>query len=337
MVSEEESRMKLNEFFLNCRNSVYNENNNTFLLSKIKSSTQENDLTVPPNCDGYGRIRHFRRFISEEWGNDPLPIDPACKVLGLDLCDMIETQVFQIAACNVRCWYCFVPDELKSASKCNARWFSVSDMIDLFQRDCERISVLDLSGGNPELVPEWIYSVMKELERRKISDKVYLWSDDTLTTDYFFEYLDKQQIEYIKNYKYYGKVCCFKGFDEHSFSFNTRLPDIYFEKQFESFERYYKLGLDLYGYVTFTTDDINDLEEKIAKFIERLRKINLLLPLRVVPLKIAIFTPVQNRMTTKYFKAVENQKKVYAEWRRQLERLYDKTMLNKRICDVPLF
>lgn len=329
--------MEMNDYFLKCRRSVYNENNNSFLLSKIESSAQEKDLTVPPNCEGYGRIRHFRRFISEEWGRDPLPIDPACKTLGLDPCDMIETQVFQIASCNVRCWYCFVPDDLKRASEDNSRWFTASDMVDLFQRDCEKVRVLDLSGGNPELVPEWIYCVMKELERRKMKDKIYLWSDDTLTTSYFFEYLNEKQIEYIKNYAYYGKVCCFKGFDSHSFSFNTKLPEVYFSKQFENFERYYELGLDLYGYVTFTTDDINDLEEKMAKFIMRLRKIHPLLPLRIVPLKIAIFTPVQTRLNTSYIEAVENQKKVYEEWRRQLEDIYEETLLNTRICDIPLF
>lgn len=329
-------KMRIDDYFLKCRESIFNEGNNTFLLSKIENSDQEKDLTVPPNCDGYGRIRHFRRFISEEWGKDPLPIDPACKALGLESCDMIETQVFQIASCNVRCWYCFVPDDLKQASGCRSKWFSASDMLNLFQRDCHGVRVLDLSGGNPELAPEWIYYVMKELEKRKIDKNVYLWSDDTLTTNYFFEYLQANQIEYIKNYKFYGKVCCFKGFDNHSFSFNTKLPQDYFDKQFENFERYFTLGLDLYGYVTFTTDNVDDLEEKMAKFIIRLRKIHPLLPLRIVPLQIAIFTPVQYRLNSNYIEAVENQKMVYIEWRKQLENLYDEKLLNTRICDIIL-
>lgn len=329
--------MELYDYFLKCRACVYNESNNTFLLSRIQDSVQESDLTVPPNCDGYGRIRHFRRFISEEWGNDPLPIDPACKALNLKSCNMIETQVFQIASCNVRCWYCFVPDDLKKGLLHNSKWFSASDMVDLFQRDCKKICVLDLSGGNPELVPEWIYYIMKELEKREINDKVYLWSDDTLTTNFFFDYLSNEQIKYIRNYKFYGKVCCFKGYDSHSFAFNANLPEIYFDKQFEIFEKYYSVGLDLYGYVTFTTDDLNDLEEKMAKFIERLRRIHPLLPLRVVPLKITIFKPVQNRLNTNYVDAIENQKQVYRVWRKQLENMYDGKLFDLRICDIPLF
>ena len=251
-------------------------------------------------------------------------------------CDIIETQVFQIASCNARCWYCFVPDNLKEASKCSSKWFSASEMIDLFQRDCKGIRVLDLSGGNPELVPEWVYYMMKELERRKISDQIYLWSDDTLTTRYFFDYLKEDQIDYVKKYKNYGKVCCFKGFDNVSFSFNARLPQELFDKQFENFKRYFDLGLDLYGYVTFTANDVNDVEEKIAKFIKRLTEIHPLLPLRIVPLKISIFTPVQSRLNPDYINAVENQKKVYKEWRKQLEDMYESSLLNSNICDIKL-
>ena len=329
--------MKIEDCFLKCRESVFNKENNTYLLSKIGSSIQEKDLTVPPNCDGYGRIRHFRRFISEEWGNDPLPLDPACKALGLEYCDMIETQVFQIASCNVRCWYCFVPDELKAASEYKSRWFSTSEMIDLFQRDCKGIHVLDLSGGNPELVPEWVYWVMKELEKRNIDNKLYLWSDDTLTTNYFFDCLTQNQIQYIKNYKFYGKVCCFKGYDKYSFSFNTKLPNDYFEVQFENFQKYLDLELDLYGYVTFTTDKIDGLEENMSNFIDRLKKIHPLLPLRIVPLKIAAFTPVQNRLNQNYINAMEIQKEVYKEWKKQLECTYNEKLLNTKICDISLF
>lgn len=325
-----------NSILSRCRNSVIQGNNDTFLLSKIKNSTQEKDLMVPPNCDGYGRIRHFKRTISDDWGMDPLPIDPACKALGMDFPDMIEAEVFQIASCNVRCWYCFVPDDLKKASEYSSKWFSASDMIDLFQRDCEGIHVLDLSGGNPELVPEWIYHVMLELEKRKLHEDVYLWSDDTLTTDYFFSCLSREQIEYIKKYKFYGKVGCFKGFDAHSFSFNTGLPQKYFDVQFENFERYFALNLDIYGYVTFTTDKVDNLEECIRKFIERLRKIHPLLPLRIVPLKIAIFSPVKSRMGLLHEKAVGNQVLVYNEWRKQLMSIYDKNQLHMRICDISM-
>ena len=114
------------------------------------------------------------------------------------------------------------------------------------------------------------------------------------------------------------------------------MPQELFDKQFENFKRYFDLGLDLYGYVTFTANDVNDVEEKIAKFIKRLTEIHPLLPLRIVPLKISIFTPVQSRLNPDYINAVENQKKVYKEWRKQLEDMYESSLLNSNICDIKL-
>src|SRR5690349_12409002 len=82
------------------------------LITRLAGSEQEADLTLPPNCGGYGRVRHFRRATSDGWPLNPLPIDPACAALGMPQADEIRAQAFQNAACNWRCWYCFVPFNL---------------------------------------------------------------------------------------------------------------------------------------------------------------------------------------------------------------------------------
>jgi rRNA maturation endonuclease Nob1 len=43
---------------------------------------------------------------------DVYSTQPASRKLGLAEADMMEAQVFQVASCNWRCWYCFVPYEL---------------------------------------------------------------------------------------------------------------------------------------------------------------------------------------------------------------------------------
>ncbi len=329
--------MNFDNYFQTCRNSVYRSDTKEFLLSRFLLSDQEKDLSVPPNCEGYGRVRHFKRFIAENWGLDPLPIDPAIKALKLPDTDLIEAQVFQIASCNVNCWYCFVPDALKHANETTSKWFSASEMIELFCKDNNCIKVIDLSGGNPELVPEWILETMKALIKKNLQDKVYLWSDDTLTTDYTFKYLKKDEINFFKSYKNYGKVCCFKGFDAHSFSFNTKLPMELFYLQFENFAKYLELGLDLYAYVTFTTDNAEYLDDKIGAFIDKLIKCHPLLPLRTVPLKISIFTPVKARLTPQHEISLNNQQLVHNEWKKQLKMRYSAVQLNTRIPDVSLY
>src|SRR5687767_6400856 len=82
------------------------------LIARIEGSEQEGDLTRPPNCDGYGRVRHFCSDGASGWVPNPLPIEPARKALGLPPTDMIQAQAFQNAACNWRCWYCYVPFNL---------------------------------------------------------------------------------------------------------------------------------------------------------------------------------------------------------------------------------
>lgn len=78
------------------------------LITNFRGSKQGEDFTVPPNCDGFGRIHHFRRRQVPPWPENPLPIDPAAKALGLGEIDTVEAQVFQNAICSWRCWYCFV-------------------------------------------------------------------------------------------------------------------------------------------------------------------------------------------------------------------------------------
>ena len=321
--------------FLLCRTSVYDSNSRKYLIAKIAESEQEKDLSLPPNCAGFGRIRHFRRKLDDDWF-DPLPMDPMSKSLNLPYIDRVEAQVFQISSCNLRCWYCFVPDNLKKGDQIRAASFTAEELVGLFIEANNNIRLLDLSGGNPELVPEWLIDTMKALDKYGLKEHVYLWSDDALTTDYFFRYLSKDDIKIIRNYPHYGKVGCFKGFDQQSFCFNTNLDIAYYEQQFELFTRYIEIGLDVYGYVTFTTDNVNGIDYKIHDFINRLQKVHPLLPLRIVPLKIVKFSPVGRRINSAYETAIDNQMVVHQEWRKQLRTIYGDAQLAQRISDITL-
>src|SRR4051812_13647853 len=91
-------------------------NKRQLLITNFFGTEQEGDLSEPPNCNGFGRIRHFRRTTTIGWPSNPLPIDPACKALDLPPANVLRAQVFQNAACNWRCWYCFVPFDLLAAN-----------------------------------------------------------------------------------------------------------------------------------------------------------------------------------------------------------------------------
>jgi len=234
------------------RSRVLRQEPNEVLISRLAGSDQEEDLTKPPNCGGIGRIRHFRRDTSGGWPPNSLPIDPACKALGLGAVDVMEAQLFQNAACAWRCWYCYVPFDLLAANPKRGEWMTADNLVDRYSDTPNRPLIIDLSGGSPDLTPEWVVWMMDALEERGLANSTYLWSDDNLSTDYVFSKLSPGDRLRLATYRNYGRVCCFKGFDEESFSFNTGADSLCFDRQFELFKAYVDLGLDLYAYATFT-------------------------------------------------------------------------------------
>jgi organic radical activating enzyme len=309
--------------------------NRRILVTYYPGSAQAQDLSEPPNCDGTGRIRHFHRGSDERWSN-PLPMDPACHALKLNATDALRAQVFQNAICNWRCWYCYVDFDLLSANPKHARWMTADELITLYQRDARDAPVIDLSGGQPDLTPEWVPWTMESLKSAGLADSVYLWSDDNLSNDFLWKFLSSSQLDALAEYPMYGKVACFKGIDSESFSFNTLADPRLFDRQFELFERLLDLRLDLYAYVTFTTASDRDLKHKVAAFADRLQRIDELLPLRTVPLRVAVFTPTTGRLSPAHSAALLHQETVLDLWREELAARFDKSIRARPITDIQI-
>lgn len=307
------------------------------LITNFLNTEQEKDLSEPPNCGGVGRIRHFRRILGSTcWPPNPLPIDPACKVLGLPSTDMIRAQVFQNAACNWRCWYCYVPFDLLSANPNYSDWLTPTALIDRYLNQADPPPMIDLTGGQPDLVPEWVPWMMTELRNRGLEHRVYLWSDDNLSNDYFWQFLCDADIELIATYPNYGRVCCFKGFNAESFAFNTRAEPALFDQQFELMKRLLTLGIDLYAYTTFTAPSAIGIAEDMHRFVDRLQMLDENLPLRTVPLQIQEFTSVKQRFNQDTSYAIQNQQIAIEAWLQELESRYSSEERACNITDIPL-
>ena len=230
---------------------------------------------MPTNCDGFGRVRHFRQATAVGWPTNSLPIVPACRALGIDNVPKVMTaQVFQNAACNWRCWYCYVPFNLLSADETRSAWLRPEELVALYKAEPNRPKVLDLSGGSPDLVPEWIPWMMEALTEAGIASEIYLWSDDNLSTNYLFDELTGPQLNTVRNYPMYGRVGCFKGFDEESFMFNTGAAAADFSRQFEIMRALLDLGIDVYAYVTLTTVSSEGISDRIARFVDQLQELD---------------------------------------------------------------
>jgi uncharacterized Fe-S cluster-containing radical SAM superfamily protein len=309
------------------------------LISRLSGSGQEVDLTAPTNCEGYSRVRHFKQATAAGWPHNPLPIVPACAALGISpALPVMRAQVFQNAACAWRCWYCFVPDELLKADLGRSAWFTADDLVTMYHHVADRPLILDISGGSPDLAPEWTVWMMEALGDQGLQSSTYLWTDDNLSTTYLFDKLDREGIRRLQAFENYGRVCCFKGFDPRSFAFNTRAAESDFNKQFAIMRRLLDLNLDIYGYVTLTSPNSADVGTGVAALVDRLQDLDPLLPLRVIPLKIQLFTPMGPRVANHADRerSLKIQEEAITVWTDELDRRFSAAERNLPIHCVPV-
>ena len=307
------------------RNRAIDLTNRRILMTNFSGSKQERDLSLPANCGGFGRIHHFRRAQGVDWPSNPLPIDPATHFLGLlPGQDELIAQVFQNAVCSWRCWYCFVDFNLLSADPRYSEFKSAAELLDLYLREADRPAVLDLSGGQPDLVPEWTLWMLQELAARGLSTKVFVWSDDNLSNDFLWRFLSPVEINQLREFTNYGRVGCFKGYDAESFQFNTSAEPGSFFEQFRLMRRLVSAGFDVYGYATFTASSAKNVRSKIGEFVDRLQsEIHELFPLRTIPLRIREFTPMVQRRQPERALALEVQEEAASAWCEELKLRFD--------------
>jgi uncharacterized Fe-S cluster-containing radical SAM superfamily protein len=303
------------------------------LVTRFAGSEQERDLTLPANCGGFGRVHHFRRDQGAGWPENPLPIEPACVALGLDVPSLMRAQVFQNAICSWRCWYCFVDFKLLSGDLRYAEFRTADELIDLFLAESDRPRIIDLSGGQPDLVPEWTIWFAEALERRGLTKDYYLWSDDNLSNDYLWRYATSDQIGKLARSATYGRVGCFKGWNETSFVFNTRAPSSEFRSQFDLMARLVRQGFDVYAYATLTGPSTEGLPSDMARFVDLLQeKVHPIFPLRLVPLRIHPFSPMRGRLRAEeQQRALAVQEEAVSAWSEELDRRFEASVRERSI------
>lgn len=305
-------------------------------ITNFTGSDQEKDFQDPSNCDGFGRIRHFKFKASDDWPSNPLPILPAAKALGLKPDAEIRAQVFQNSICNWRCWYCFVDFDLLKGDTKHSSFLTADEIVDLYLNQNDPPTMIDLSGGQPDLTPEWVPWMMQSLIDRGLQDKVYLWSDDNLSNDYLWRYLTSDQISLMLNYKMYSRVSCFKGIDARSFSLNTKAEPDLFVNQFNLCKRLVDTGFDLYGYITLTAETNTNFNLAISKFLDQIQEISEKLPLRIIPLEVKMYQPLMPRMDDTFNDMMKGQYLAIKIWEDELKKRFSHHDLTLPITEISI-
>jgi uncharacterized Fe-S cluster-containing radical SAM superfamily protein len=319
------------------RSRLLNAVDGRVLIANLSGSRESTDKYSLLNCGGYGRVREFRdyRLYLERSVFPDRPLRPNLR--GYPPSGLVRTQVFQIAACNWRCWYCFVDDSRLSATRSVSKYFSAAELWDLFLSESNHPDILDLSGGQPDLVPEWTLGIVDECESRGLRDQIYIWLDDNLSNDYLFTYLREEDVRRLARFPRLSRMGCFKGFDPESFEFTTRAPAIGYERQFAIARKIIDFGFDFYAYATFTTPYLIDVESKIKQFIDKLQIVHELLPLRTVPLRIHSFAATKSRMNAVRQESLDHQLLVFRAWDAELRSRYPVELLTKRPDEIHCF
>lgn len=284
------------------------------LLSRIAGSAQAADLTLAPNCGGLGRIRHFRWRTATGWPPNPLPSWPAARWLGRAPEAMTRSQVFQIGGCGMRCWYCYVPFGMLSGSQANAEWTTAERLVDLYAALPGRPAILDLSGGSPDIAPEWIAWTLQALRDRGLASATYLWSDDNLSADLLLRPEAAAHLSDLEAHGGYGRVCCLKGIDDRSFSYTTGCAPESFGRQLGILERYLDTRLDLYGYVMLVLPPGVDRRGAIRRLLDRVQRARSDFPGRIVPLRTESFSAMRGRLDPDRLRALAEQDENVSIW-----------------------
>ena len=301
-------------------------------MTKFPGSDQARDLSLPPNCGGFGRIHHFRLEPDPNWITNPLPTLPTCEYLNVPVTDVLLAQVFQLAACDFRCWYCFVDFNLLSADPKRSEMVTPKQLLQMMLDEKVNSQVIDLSGGQPELVPEYVFWFLEARRDLELEQSHFVWTDDNLSTDYTWRYLSKEEITFMAQTLGFARVGCIKGFDAESFTFNTRADGKLFDCQIELLGRFVQAGFDQYGYITITTMNTDDLQGKMARLLDEIQnRVHSNFPLRIVPLRVFGFNANANRYNKQ---AEENQFRTLEAWLAEMQRRFSTTELAIPITEV---
>ncbi|WP_249644510.1 hypothetical protein [Nocardia sputi] len=308
------------------------------LIARLDGSLEAVDSYTRVNCAGYGRIRRFNSFGIHLRSTPDAP-RPKPLYRGLPPVLPYTTQVFQLGGCNWACWYCFVDDALLSGDQSLGRFMTAAELVDLYLAEADPPPVLDLSGGQPDLVPEWCLWMMRELDERGLRGHVHIWIDDNLSGHWMRQVLTAEDIAYMAAFPQHSRVGCFKGFDEASFVDNTGAPASSFHRQFSILAELLTAGFDVYAYATFTARPMPDrhIPSAMKAFVDRLQAIHTNLPLRTIPLEIRPYTAISSRVApTDAQPFYRLQYQAAAAWEHELQTRFTEDQRQTPYEDIPL-
>lgn len=169
--------------------------------------------------------------------------------------DCNNTFIYQLKACNLYCIWCFVDDSNKNASLGSGRFFEISEILDVFEKEKQSqiVHAVRPSGGEPTLAVEQWLELLRGLEKKNL--EAYVQGDTNLTTGLLIEHLEKSGeiekdfLKKVAEYKNFGLLCSFKGTDKQSFHESTKANPNLCDGRWHTFKKFIDAGIDAYPFI----------------------------------------------------------------------------------------
>jgi uncharacterized Fe-S cluster-containing radical SAM superfamily protein len=263
---------------------------NKYLLANFSGTSQQKDIEKRTSLIGdYCRVKinvkafdekemqkigksavNFANYqeVSNALRNEfDMPQWAHMKLMNRPLKEFTNAFIWQLKGCNIHCPWCYVDDVNKNGEKGNGEFFSIPEVVDLFQEERKKqiLYTIRPSGGEPTLAVEQWLEILEEIKMRGLEKKVYVQGDTNLTTGHFLDFMEetgmieKNFLEKISKFENFGVLCSFKGTDTESFlkaigmTKRDGFPNMAFkfleEERWYTFSKFVKAGLDVYPFI----------------------------------------------------------------------------------------
>lgn len=252
----------------------------------------------------------------------------------------------QVGGCDFRCWYCYCDDSLLNGN--NLLYVNPKDLIDKFleQRTADSVqgvqsNVLRISGGEPFLAVELILGCLEELRRRRLDEKIFVWTETNLSPFLTAPKETKSLLEKwgvnlqrFAEFKNFAVHPCIHGTSPANLKEVTKLDEKWFDGLLKGFKCLIDNKIDVYPTISPNMSSPDD----VSSIFGKLRSINEYLPLRVALIEYHLDYPtVFKRKGTELHTTVYNKYLFINRWNDLLLKNYQLSYAEKPRHEVPLW